>query len=164
MSSKILHALCAAMLLAACDTTADKPATQPPQLANSEPTIGPTVDRFPEGPSIGHGIGNTVYFDTDSASLTADSQALLQQQAAWLLQNRQRVVTIEGHADERGTREYNLALGERRAEAVMNYLSALGVDAARLSEISYGKERPICPDATETCWEQNRRSVTALEN
>jgi peptidoglycan-associated lipoprotein len=78
-----------------------------------------------------------------------------------VLQNYpQFIVTIEGHADERGTREYNLALGERRADAVRNYLTALGIDASRITVISYGKERPECPDASEGCWSQNRRGVT----
>jgi peptidoglycan-associated lipoprotein len=71
-------------------------------------------------------------------------------------------VTIEGHCDERGTREYNLALGERRANSVANYLTALGIDKSRISTISYGKERPICTDSNEACWSQNRRGVTAL--
>src|SRR5581483_3654524 len=79
-------------------------------------------------------IGNTVYFETDSSALTAASQAQLQKEAAWLQQYRQHTATIEGHADERGTREYNLALGERRAQSVVRYLTALGIDPARLKE------------------------------
>ena len=87
-------------------------------------------------------------------------EATLQQQAALLQIYPQVVVTIEGHADERGTREYNLALGERRADAVRNYLTALGVSPDRVTVISYGKERPECPEAAEGCWSQNRRGVT----
>jgi peptidoglycan-associated lipoprotein len=109
-------------------------------------------------------VGNTIHFDTDSYSLNTEAQGILQKQAKWLQQYPQHTVTIEGHADERGTREYNLALGDRRATTVLNYLVALGVDKARLSEVSYGKEKPVCPDATDTCWNENRRGVTALNN
>jgi peptidoglycan-associated lipoprotein len=105
-----------------------------------------------------------VHFDTDSYTLNSAAQAGLQKQAAWLQKYQQHMVTIEGHADERGTREYNLALGDRRAQTVVNYLTALGVDAGRIKEVSYGKERPICPDADEVCWSQNRRGVTTLDN
>ena len=109
-------------------------------------------------------IGHTLHFDTDSYSLNTEAQGILQKQAAWLQKYPQHTVTIEGHADERGTREYNLALGDRRATTVLNYLVALGVDKSRLSEVSYGKEKPICPDATDSCWNENRRGVTALNN
>jgi peptidoglycan-associated lipoprotein len=110
-------------------------------------------------------VGNTIYFDTDSAGLTADAQSALQKQAQWLLQwDHEHTFIIEGHADERGTREYNLALGERRAQAVMDYLVALGVDAKRLKTISYGKERPVCTDAAEACWSENRRAVSTLDD
>jgi peptidoglycan-associated lipoprotein len=109
-------------------------------------------------------VGNTVHFDTDSYSLNAEAQAQLQKQAAWLQKYPQHAVTVEGHADERGTREYNLALGDRRATTVLNYLTALGVDKSRLQEVSYGKEKPVCVDANDACWNQNRRGVTALDN
>jgi peptidoglycan-associated lipoprotein len=109
-------------------------------------------------------IGNTIHFDTDSYSLNAEAQGILQKQAAWLQQYPQHMVTIEGHADERGTREYNLALGDRRATTVLNYLVALGVDKGRLSEVSYGKEKPVCVDSNDACWAENRRGVTALGN
>ncbi len=170
MTSKMLPALCAALLLAACGSDASKTAdTATPQLAGigtsgtgSSGINGEAVASDPASALLS--IGNTVYFETDSVSLTAQAQATLKKQAAWLLQNRQHAITVEGHADERGTREYNLALGERRAEAVVNYLSALGVDGARLKEISYGKEKPVCADSGETCWSQNRRGVTTLDN
>ena len=101
-------------------------------------------------------------FETDAYDLAADAQVVLQRQAQWLLQNPARTATVQGHADERGTREYNLALGERRAESVRAYLVALGVDTSRLQTISYGKEMPLCNEASEACWQGNRRGLTAL--
>ena len=105
-------------------------------------------------------VGDRVRFDLDSYAVTPDGEATLQEQAALLQQYPQVVVTIEGHADERGTREYNLALGERRADAVRNYLIALGIPSDRVQVVSYGKERPECADADENCWALNRRGVT----
>jgi peptidoglycan-associated lipoprotein len=96
--------------------------------------------------------------------LTAETQKYAQRQACWIQLYPQHTLTIEGHADERGTREYNLALGERRAQAVVNYFIALGVDPKRLKTISYGKERPVCTGADEACWSQNRRTVSTLDN
>jgi len=105
-------------------------------------------------------VGDRVHFELDRYDLTLEAEATLQKQAALLKSFQSVAITIEGHADERGTREYNLALGERRADTVRNYLIALGVPADRVSVISYGKERPECADAAETCWAQNRRGVT----
>ena len=107
-------------------------------------------------------IGNTVYFSYDSAALDGNSQATLYRQAAFLNGNPSLTVTIEGHCDERGTREYNLALGERRAAAARDYLLAQGVDPARIRVISYGKERPIAAGSNETSWSKNRRAATVL--
>ena len=107
-------------------------------------------------------VGDRVFFETDRYDLSAEAQSQLQKQAAWLAQYPAKTVTVEGHCDERGTREYNLALGERRANAVANYLTALGVDAGRISVISYGKERAECTDSNEGCWSQNRRGVTVV--
>src|SRR5690606_14132770 len=106
--------------------------------------------------------GNTVYFDLNSYTLSGEAQGQLQRQAGWLQQYPATTLTVEGHCDERGTREYNLALGERRANAVANYLVALGVNQNRLSVISYGKERPLCVQSDESCWSQNRRGVSAI--
>jgi len=105
-------------------------------------------------------VGDRVHFPLDRYDLTPEAEETLQKQAALLKSFQSVAITIEGHADERGTREYNLALGERRADTVRNYLIALGVPADRLSVVSYGKERPECPEAAETCWAQNRRGVT----
>jgi peptidoglycan-associated lipoprotein len=107
-------------------------------------------------------VGDRIFFDTDSSSIRADAQATLAKQAQWLGRYGKYAITVEGHADERGTREYNLALGARRAAATRDFLVARGVAANRIHTISYGKERPVatCDDAS--CWSQNRRAVTVL--
>ena len=107
---------------------------------------------------------NVIYFDTDRYNIDSADAAALQTQAQYLSQYPQVSITIEGHADERGTREYNLALGERRANAAKNYLVSLGVPAGRLSTISYGKERPVATGSNESAWAQNRRAVTVVLN
>ncbi|HEY4163600.1 MAG TPA: peptidoglycan-associated lipoprotein Pal [Dongiaceae bacterium] len=181
MLTRLIPALCAALLLAACGSGAEDQAS--PDATNMASTGDGTnggisssgngvngagmnggvaagsLDEF-NGPTV----GNTIHFDTDKYTLNSDAQATLQKEAAWLKQYPQHTATVEGHSDERGTREYNLALGERRAQTVMNYLVALGIDAGRLKEVSYGKERPVCPDTGESCWAQNRRGVTTLDN
>ena len=103
-----------------------------------------------------------MFFDTDVTELSAAAQATLDKQAAWLNQYSRYTFTIEGHADERGTREYNFALGSRRAEATKDYLIAKGVAASRMKTISYGKERPVAVCNDISCWSQNRRAVTVL--
>ena len=107
-------------------------------------------------------VGNTVYFGFDSAELNGKAQATLDRQAAFLNVNPALVVIVEGHADERGTREYNLALGDRRATAVRDYLLAKGLNSARIRTVSYGKERPAVSGSNEDSWEKNRRSATVL--
>ena len=107
-------------------------------------------------------VGNTVYFGFDSSELAGEAQATLDRQAAFLNVNPTMVVIIEGHADERGTREYNLALGDRRAVAVRDYLLAKGLNAARVRTLSYGKERPAVSGSNEESWAKNRRAATVL--
>jgi len=107
-------------------------------------------------------VGDRVFFDTDSTDLNAAGQATLDKQAEWLNRYPRYTFTVEGHADERGTREYNFALGARRAEAAKEYLVAKGVNAARIKTISYGKERPVAVCNDISCWSQNRRAVTVL--
>ncbi len=110
-------------------------------------------------------VGDRVFFDTDSSELTPQSRATLDKQAQWLNNYTQySEFTIEGHADERGTREYNLALGARRAQAARDYLISRGVAANRMHTISYGKERPVALCDDISCWSQNRRAVTVLSN
>lgn len=109
-------------------------------------------------------VGDLVYFASDSTSLTPEAQATLNKQAQWLRQYPQFTITVEGHADERGTREYNMALGARRATAVRNYLTRMGIQGGRLRTISYGKERPVAVCNDISCWSQNRRAQTVLNN
>lgn len=149
------------LALGACKTTPDElpPEPTPTPVATATPT--------PSGPVPGsqaHFIANVssdrVFFDTDRYNIDSADMATLQSQAQWLLQYPQKRVTIEGHTDERGTREYNLALGERRANAAKNYLVGLGVSASRIDTVSYGKERPVAMASNEQAWAQNRRAVT----
>jgi len=110
------------------------------------------------------GVPDRVFFATNKSSLTTASRATLRKQATYLRKNKKLTVTIEGHADERGTREYNLALGERRANAARDYLMTYGISGKRISVISYGKEKPVNPASTSLAWSQNRRSVTVKVN
>ncbi len=132
------------------------------QMAIGQEAGGPVVPGTARDFSVN--AGDKVLFTVDSASLTARAQATLRQQAVWLNKYPQYGVTLEGHADERGTREYNIALGARRAAAVRTYLAGLGVNAGRLRTISYGKERPVAVCNDISCWSQNRRAVTALNS
>lgn len=107
-------------------------------------------------------VGDRVFFTNDSSDLTSEARGTLDRQSAWLAKYPRYTVTVEGHADERGTREYNIALGARRAAAARDYLIARGVPSTRLKTISYGKERPVAVCDAESCWNQNRRAVTVL--
>ena len=109
---------------------------------------------------LAKGVPDRVFFATNKSSLTTASRATLRKQAKFLRKNKKLNVTMEGHADERGTREYNLALGERRANAARDYLMTYGISGKRISVISYGKEKPVNPASTPLAWSQNRRSVT----
>ena len=110
------------------------------------------------------GVPDRVFFATNKSSLTTKSRETLRKQASYLRKNKSLNVTIEGHADERGTREYNLALGERRANAARDYLMTYGISGKRISVISYGKEKPVNPKSSPVAWSQNRRSVTVKVN
>ena len=107
-------------------------------------------------------VGDRVFFETDSTDLTTQARTTLDNQAQWLTRYNRYAFTIEGHADERGTREYNFALGARRAETVRNYLASRGIEPSRMRTISYGKERPVAVCDDISCWSQNRRAVTVL--
>ena len=126
------------------------------------------ADQFVNGAAPGSqqdftvNVGDRVFFETDSSILTPTARATLDKQAQWLIQYPNYPITIEGHADERGTREYNLALGARRAAATRDYLVGRGVPASRLRTISFGKERPVAVCNDISCWSQNRRAVTLL--
>ncbi len=107
-------------------------------------------------------VGDRVFFESDQTELSPQAIATLEKQAQWLQQYNRYAFTIEGHADERGTREYNIALGARRAQSVKSYLASRGIDASRMRTISYGKERPVAVCNDISCWSQNRRAVTVL--
>ncbi len=109
-------------------------------------------------------VGDRVFFEFDSSELTVDAQATLDAQAAWLMQYPDTNITVEGHADERGTREYNLALGDKRAFSVYSYLAQSGIDTNRMEYVSWGKERPEVIGSDETAYSQNRRGVTLVSN
>jgi len=109
-------------------------------------------------------VGDVVHFQVDSPALTGEAQGILRNQARWLNQYPQYTITIQGHADERGTREYNLALGARRATSVRSFLASQGVNASRMRTVSYGKERPVATCDDISCWSQNRRAQTVLNN
>jgi peptidoglycan-associated lipoprotein len=113
---------------------------------------------------LASGVPDRIFFATNKSSLTTASRATLRKQATYLRKNKNLSVVIEGHADERGTREYNLALGERRANAAKDYLMTYGISGKRISVISYGKEKPVNPASTPLAWSQNRRSVTVKVN
>ena len=126
--------------------------------ANLPPGVAPGSQE-----DLQYSVGDTVHFAFDSAVISSVGETTLQGQAVWLDQYPQLNVTIEGHADERGTREYNLALGERRASAVKDYLTALGVDPNRMLILSYGEERPVDPGNTEEAYAKNRRATTVVQ-
>ena len=113
---------------------------------------------------LAKGVPDRVFFATNKSKLTTASRDTLRKQATWMRKNKSVTITVEGHADERGTREYNLALGERRANAAKDYLMTYGVSGKRISVISYGKERPVNPANSPLAWSQNRRAVTVKAN
>ena len=123
------------------------------------------VLRLPAPPKdFSQNVGDIVYFSTDQTDLTPEAQQTLSNQARWLQQYSQYSITIEGHADERGTREYNIGLGSKRAESVRAFLARNGITAGRIRTISYGKERPVAVCNDISCWSQNRRAQTVLNN
>jgi len=166
MTFRVLPLVAAAAILAACSTAPEEDAggaatgappttEQPERVEQTGPAMG-SVEQFAQQ------VGDRVYFAYDSSALDGEARANLQRQAAWLNNYPQYAVMVQGHADERGTREYNLALGERRANAARDYLVAQGVSPSRVSTVSYGEERPVCVQSNESCWSRNRRGVTEL--
>jgi len=126
--------------------------------------LGAGAGNFPPGSvqEFNGRIGDTVHFETDSPELTPEGRSIVNAQAVWLRQYSNYPIGIEGHADERGTREYNIALGARRAETVKNFLLSQGIDPRRVRTVSFGKERPVAVCDNITCWSQNRRAVTVI--
>ncbi|HYD23702.1 MAG TPA: peptidoglycan-associated lipoprotein Pal [Croceibacterium sp.] len=162
--------LASALALSACKKDAPEELPPPPQnVVTPTPTPGPAQPTGPVPGTQAHFSQtmqgrDVIYFDTDRFNIDAEDQAALQQQATYLRQYPNVRATVEGHCDERGTRDYNLALGERRANAAKNYLVSLGVPADRISTVSYGKERPVATGSNEAAWAQNRRAVTIVLN
>jgi len=175
--SQLFMVFAVLILVSACSTTEEDATMSEPLVTSDRQDItqnDPLSDVYGEsltnadGPVPGSqadlvvNVGDRIFFGYDRYDLSAEARQALENQVSWLQQYGNLTVTIEGHADERGTREYNLALGDRRANAVKNYLVALGISSARISTISYGKERPAVPGANETAWAQNRRGVTVV--
>jgi peptidoglycan-associated lipoprotein len=158
MVLRMIAVAAAFAMLAACSSTPE----QPPGPVGPGGPGG--ASRFGPGSQqdLAATAGDRVFFAFDSAQISPEGQQILQRQADWLRRYPNASVTIEGHCDERGTREYNLALGERRASAAKNVLIAAGIPAARVSTISYGKERPTVPGSTEDAYAQNRVAVTTV--
>jgi peptidoglycan-associated lipoprotein len=152
----------ALLMLAACSSSPEPAPGGPGGMGPGGPG---GVSRFGPGSQqdLAATAGDRVFFAYDRADISSEAQQILDRQAQWLKRYPNVHATIEGHTDERGTREYNLALGERRAQAVKNVLTALGIPASRLSTISYGKERPEVPHSDEQSYAQNRRAVTAVQ-
>tara|TARA_B100000989_G_scaffold234532_1_gene181322 strand:- start:82 stop:579 length:498 start_codon:yes stop_codon:yes gene_type:complete len=161
-----LYALASALfVLAACETPpADEGTVDGVGNSNAPYTSGGSMNMGDTGMLADTNVSDRVFFAYDSSTLDSSAQATLRAQADWLNNNPAVDVTLEGHADERGTREYNLALGERRANAAKNYLVSLGVDRGRITVVSYGKERPAVLGHDEAAWAQNRRAVTVIAN
>lgn len=172
MRFKILSLLAALLLVAACETAPEESAdsgssgtqttsstsTQAPAAASTNQIAPGSVKDFLVN------VGDRIFFDFDKSDIRGDQVSILEKQAAWLKQFPGVTVVIEGHCDERGTREYNLALGERRANSHKDYLISLGVDPNRIETISYGKERPAVLGSNDAAWAQNRRGVVVLQN
>ncbi len=176
MRVKFIVMAAAGLLLAACGSAPEEIVeltSQGASAAAPTPPASPQIAALPAspvaaGPAPGSAeefvidVGDRVFFDTDKSDLPATARNTLERQAAWLQKYPNYTISVEGHCDERGTREYNLALGERRATAVKNYLVALGVDPNRIATISYGKERPEALGSNDAAWSQNRRGVSII--
>src|SRR3989338_2800185 len=161
MRYKILGLIAAVALVAACETASEGGGAQTGGGATSATTSAGAI-RPGSQEDLVVNVGDRVFVDFDKFNLKPDARKTLEKQAAWLKANPSVRVTVEGHCDERGTREYNLALGERRANSAKDYLVSLGVNPGRLKTISYGKERPVAMGSNEAAWTQNRRSVTVV--
>ncbi|MCP3734183.1 peptidoglycan-associated lipoprotein Pal [Sphingomonas sp. RP10(2022)] len=173
--AKLTSTLLTAVALASLAACASKPKQLPPPPVDNTAGLNtpPPADTGPVDGAVVPGsdadfrrsvTSNTILFGLDMSDIDSQARGILDSQATWLQRFPQVRATIEGHADERGTREYNLALGDRRANAAKNYLVAKGIDPSRLTTISYGKERPVALGSDEASWAQNRRSVTVVLN
>ncbi|MBL6761801.1 MAG: peptidoglycan-associated lipoprotein Pal [PS1 clade bacterium] len=158
--SKIIISMAiAGLTLAGCASTANQGSSS---TSSSSTSASTAASGSASAQYLVQNVGDRVFFQTDQSNLDGSARATLRNQAQWLAQNGSINLIIEGHADERGTREYNLALGARRANAVRDFLISEGVDGNRLQTISYGKERPVSLCSEEACWSKNRRSVATI--
>mgnify|MGYP004522099847 CR=1 FL=1 len=163
MQHKILSALAAVALLGACSSDPDAAGAATGAGASGGLSGGGAGNVRPGSQEdLVANVGDRVFFDTDQSSVRGDQREILGRQAGWLARYPQVAVTLEGHADERGTREYNLALGQRRANSARDVLVASGVAGARIQTISYGKDRPAALGSDDAAWAQNRRAVTTV--
>ena len=179
MSWKLIITVLAGLALIACETTPEstgsttglvKPSTSTEQTTGVSPSTGTQITSLTPQLGVQAGsqedlvtkVGDRVFFALDSVELSVEARTTLEKQATWLQQNPSVVATIEGHADERGTREYNLALGDRRATAARDYLVALGINQNRIQTVSFGLERPVDPRSVEEAWSKNRRGVMVV--
>lgn len=149
------------LLLAACETSPEKSTESTGTGASTATTDTKVTSKILPGSQedLVANVGDRIFFGYDESDLKPEAREQVERWAAWLKANPSVSVIIEGHADERGTREYNLGLGERRADSAAKYLVALGINSVRVGTISYGKERPVCGTSNEACWSQNRRDV-----
>ena len=171
MRLKFIMAIAALFVASACTTVSDtKSGSEGSGESTKSSSSSSSVESQSKAAEIKSGsqadlvsnVGDRVLFEYDSSDLTPEARRTLERQAAWLKRYSNVSVTVEGHCDERGTREYNLALGDRRATAVSNFLVARGVNGARIITISYGKEKPVALGSNDTAWSQNRRGVTRV--
>jgi peptidoglycan-associated lipoprotein len=160
--------IAATIILAACATTPPETSSSGSSASSSSSTVSLVQDGVYVGDEtiemLAVDVPDRVFFAYDSYALTSAAQSTLSKQAKWLKANPSVTISVEGHADERGTREYNLALGDRRANAAKDYLMSQGISSNRVTTISYGKERPVKSGSNDTAWAQNRRSVTVRTN
>ena len=167
--SIILNILGASALVfvAGCATTPAEPDSTVADQAQT--VVTDTAPAAPAGPAPGSQedlvahAGNKVLFDFDRFDLRPDAQRMLRRQAAWLRANPDAIIQLQGNCDERGTREYNLALGDRRANSAKAFLVSQGIDGSRIRTISFGKERPVCSESNEACWQRNRNATTVVQ-
>lgn len=166
MRFKLLSTLAAVALLAACESAPTQQAATGGSGAAATPAtpVAPATTGIRPGSQedLVQNVGDRVFYDFDKSELRPEARRTIERWAAWMKQYGNVTITIEGHADERGTREYNIALGERRATAARNYLVSQGIDARRVATISYGKERPAVLGSNEGAWRQNRRGVAVV--
>lgn len=162
MRMKLLSVFAAVAMLSACESAPDSGQSTGPNGSAVNASAAPAGPAPGSAEDFTVNVGDRVFFGFDQSALSGDERTTLEKQAFWLRKYPSVSVVVEGHADERGTREYNLALGERRAAAARDYLVSLGINPSRISTISYGEERPVNPASTEEAWAQNRVAISVV--